>query len=95
MASMNTCSFTGNLTRDAEIRQVGEAEVAAFGIAGSGSHGFKRLFMTHPPLAERIAALEAAATSPARAAASKSINCLASSSACNSASAAAAAWFAA
>lgn len=36
MASMNTCSFTGNLTRDAEIRQVGEAEVAAFGIAVNG-----------------------------------------------------------
>lgn len=39
--------------------------MAAFGIAGAGSQGFKRLFMTHPPLAERIAALEAAATSPA------------------------------
>ena len=32
-------------------------EVAAFGISGHVESGFKRLFMTHPPLAERIAAL--------------------------------------
>lgn len=32
-------------------------KMAAFGIAGGGAHGFKRLFMTHPPLEERIAAL--------------------------------------
>ena len=30
---------------------------AAFGIAGAQGLGLKRLFMTHPPLAERIAAL--------------------------------------
>ena len=35
-------------------------KMAAFGIAGGGASGFKRLFMTHPPLAERIAALKAA-----------------------------------
>jgi len=34
-------------------------KMAAFGIAGGGSRGLKRLFMTHPPLEERIAALEA------------------------------------
>ena len=34
-------------------------KMAAFGIAGGGAHGFKRLFMTHPPLDERIAALRA------------------------------------
>ena len=34
--------------------------MAAFGIAGGGADGFKRLFMTHPPLEERIAALRAA-----------------------------------
>ncbi len=36
------------------------AEMAAFGISGGFSipGGLKRLFMTHPPLAERIAALE-------------------------------------
>ncbi|MDZ7596210.1 MAG: protease HtpX [Thiobacillus sp.] len=33
--------------------------MAAFGIAGGGAHGLKRLFMTHPPLEERIAALRA------------------------------------
>ena len=32
-------------------------EVRAFGISGGVAHGFKRLFMSHPPLAERIAAL--------------------------------------
>ena len=32
-------------------------KMAAFGIAGGQSLGIKRLFMTHPPLAERIAAL--------------------------------------
>jgi heat shock protein HtpX len=31
--------------------------VKAFGISGGVAHGFKRLFMTHPPLAERIQAL--------------------------------------
>jgi heat shock protein HtpX len=35
-------------------------KMAAFGIAGGGGRGIKRLFMTHPPLEERIAALKAA-----------------------------------
>ena len=35
-------------------------KMAAFGIAGGGGGGIKRLFMTHPPLEERIAALKAA-----------------------------------
>jgi heat shock protein HtpX len=34
-------------------------EFAAFGIAGGLGSGMKRLFMTHPPLEERIAALQA------------------------------------
>ncbi len=33
-------------------------EMAAFGISGGVAGGFKRLFMSHPPLEERIAALE-------------------------------------
>lgn len=33
-------------------------KMAAFGIAGGIGGGFKRLFMTHPPLAERIAVLK-------------------------------------
>ena len=35
--------------------------VKAFGISGAVAQGFKRLFMTHPPLAERIQALREAA----------------------------------
>ena len=34
-------------------------QMAAFGISGGIAHGMKRLFMTHPPLEERIAALRA------------------------------------
>jgi len=34
-------------------------QLAAFGIAGGIGHGLRRLFMTHPPLSERIAALRA------------------------------------
>jgi heat shock protein HtpX len=34
-------------------------EFAAFGISGGIGSGFKRLFMSHPPLEERIAALQA------------------------------------
>ena len=34
-------------------------QMAALGIAGGIGHGIKRLFMTHPPLDERIAALRA------------------------------------
>jgi len=34
-------------------------ELAAFGIAGGAAEGFKKLMMSHPPLEERIAALEA------------------------------------
>ena len=33
-------------------------EMAAFGIAGGMGDGLKKLFMTHPPLEERIAALQ-------------------------------------
>ena len=36
------------------------AQMAAFGIAGGVGSGLKRLFMSHPPLEERIAALRAA-----------------------------------
>jgi heat shock protein HtpX len=35
-------------------------QMAAFGISGSPGGGFKRLFMSHPPLDERIAALKQA-----------------------------------
>ncbi len=35
-------------------------QMAAFGISGTPAGGFKRLFMSHPPLDERIAALKQA-----------------------------------
>ncbi|MFW7341899.1 protease HtpX [Pollutimonas sp. H1-120] len=35
-------------------------KMTAFGIAGGGASGLKRLFMTHPPLTKRISALKAA-----------------------------------
>ncbi len=37
-------------------------QMAAFGISGGVSKGFMRLFMTHPPLEERIAALKSGVT---------------------------------
>lgn len=36
MASLNSCSFTGNLCKDAESKMVGENEVATFRIAVNG-----------------------------------------------------------
>ncbi len=36
-------------------------EMAAFGISGKGNRGLARLFLSHPPLEERIEALRAAA----------------------------------
>jgi len=35
-------------------------EFAAFGISGGPGHGLKQLFLSHPPLEQRIAALQAA-----------------------------------
>jgi heat shock protein HtpX len=40
------------------------SEVKAFGISGGVGRGLKRLFMSHPPLEERIAALQAAPVEP-------------------------------
>lgn len=39
-------------------------QIAAFGIAGGGGAGLKRLLMSHPPLDERIAALRNAQPNP-------------------------------
>ena len=49
-------------------RQHGAAlpgRLAAFGISGGFAGGLQRLFMSHPPIPERIAALRAAAIQPA------------------------------
>ncbi len=32
-------------------------QMAAFGVSGGKADGFKKLFLSHPPLEERIAAL--------------------------------------
>ena len=45
------------LSRNQGVNTLPKA-VQAFGIAGGLGHGFKRLFMSHPPLEERIAALQ-------------------------------------
>lgn len=42
-----------------EPRDLPSSEFAAFGISGGIGDGLKRLFMSHPPLEARIAALEA------------------------------------
>ena len=39
MASLNSCCFTGNLTRDAEMKTVGESDVASFAIAVNDRKG--------------------------------------------------------
>jgi heat shock protein HtpX len=41
-----------------EPQDLPSSEIAAFGISGGIGSGLKRLFMSHPPLEERIAALE-------------------------------------
>lgn len=41
-----------------EPRDLPSSEFAAFGISGGIGDGLKRLFMSHPPLEERIAALD-------------------------------------
>jgi len=46
------------LQRVHEPRDLPSGEFAAFGISGGVGAGLKRLFMSHPPLEERIAALE-------------------------------------
>jgi heat shock protein HtpX len=44
------------LSRNHDVNTLPKA-IQAFGIAGGPGHGLRRLFMSHPPLEERIAAL--------------------------------------
>jgi len=46
------------LQTETEPRDLPSGEFAAFGISGGIGDGLKRLFMSHPPLEERIATLE-------------------------------------
>ena len=48
-------------TMGARVIEAPANPTEAWLIAGGGARGIKRLFMTHPPLAERIAALKAEA----------------------------------
>lgn len=53
---------TGNMIAALERLQAGEGaalpgSLRAFGISGEGASGLRRLFMSHPPIPERIAAL--------------------------------------
>ncbi len=55
---------TSNMIAALERLKAGSNEplpegMSAFGIGGGAGAGFKRLFMSHPPLEERIAALQA------------------------------------
>ena len=66
-ADTGGASLAGRQNMIAALRRLGSLhpaplpdKMAAFGIAGGGGGGLKRLFMTHPPIEERIAALEAA-----------------------------------
>ncbi len=53
----NMIAALESLKRGSEPAQLPE-KIAAFGISGGEKGGIKRLFMTHPPLSERIAALK-------------------------------------
>ncbi len=52
----NMIAALESLQRSSEPPQLPK-QIAAFGISGGEKGGIKRLFMTHPPLSERIAAL--------------------------------------
>jgi heat shock protein HtpX len=57
-SARNMADALRRLQRAHEPRDLPSGEFAAFGISGGIGEGFKRLFMSHPPLEERIAALE-------------------------------------
>jgi len=66
-ADAGGASLAGRQNMIAALRRLGNLnpaplpdKMAAFGIAGGTGGALKRLFMTHPPIEERIAALEAA-----------------------------------
>lgn len=67
IADSGGAGFAGRHNMIAALQRLGglhpeplPGKMAAFGIAGGVGDGIKRLFMTHPPLEERIAALKAA-----------------------------------
>jgi len=57
-SSRNMADALRRLQMVHEPRDLPSGEFAAFGISGGIGSGIKRLFMSHPPLEERIAALE-------------------------------------
>ena len=67
IADRGGAGFAGRQNMIAALQRLGSlhpepipGKMAAFGIAGGVGDGLKRLFTTHPPLEERIAALRAA-----------------------------------
>ena len=65
-ADVGGANLAGREKMIAALRRLGAGQqsdlpqqMAAYGISGSKPQGIKRLFMSHPPLEERIAALGA------------------------------------
>lgn len=70
-ADAGGASLAGNAHMIAALRRLQAAHeqelpgtLAAFGIAGGARAGLSRLFLSHPPLEDRIAALQRAASTP-------------------------------
>ncbi len=64
-ADAGSASLNGNQPMIRALERLGRGRpaelpesIAAFGISGSRAKGIKKLFMSHPPIAERIAALQ-------------------------------------
>ena len=64
-ADAGSASLNGNQPMIKALERLGRGHppelpesIAAFGISGSRAKGIKKLFMSHPPIAERIAALQ-------------------------------------
>ena len=68
-ADQGEATYAGSQKMNAALERLSQqqrpstlpAQVEAFGIAGGIGHGLKKLFLSHPPLEERIAALSNAA----------------------------------
>jgi heat shock protein HtpX len=64
-ADAGSASLNGNQAMIRALERLGRGRpaelpesLAAFGISGGKASGFKKLFRSHPPIADRIAALQ-------------------------------------